>query len=82
MEVIIFIHDRVIGQFEIYLGGRTNMNSLRVDIGNEGKGKHTSLGINKGVDNAATNKMGKDERSNTLTLRWHRDSQMKISIKQ
>lgn len=33
------------------------------------KEKHTSLGINKGVDNAATNKMGKDERSNTLTLR-------------
>ena len=64
MEVIIFIHDRVIGQFEIYLGGRTNINSLRVDIGNEEKGKHTSLGINKGVDNAATNKMGKAERSN------------------
>ena len=69
MEVIIFIHDRAIGQFEIYLGSRTNMNSLRVDIGNEGKGKHTSIGISKGVDNAATDKMGKDERSKKLTSR-------------
>lgn len=39
MKVIIFTPDRVIGQFEIYFGGRTNMNSLKEDVGNEGKGK-------------------------------------------
>ena len=37
MKEIIFTPDRVIGQFEIYFGGRTNMNSLRGDTGNEGK---------------------------------------------
>lgn len=39
MKVIVFTPDGVIGQTEIYFGGRTNMNSLRVDIGNEEKVK-------------------------------------------